>query len=87
MQHSHRGDQPALGRLAPAFSRRAEAYRAQGDLDAAIADLDRAIKLDPRKAENFLGRGSAYLRREIPIAPSAISVRPSVLTRAMSPPF
>src|SRR5437764_272008 len=49
--------------LAPAFRRRAEAHRAQGDIDAAIADFDHAIKIDPKKIDNLLGRGLAYLEK------------------------
>ena len=48
--------------LAPDFGRRAGAYRLQGDANAAaIADLDRAIRAEPKKIDNLLRRGLAYL--------------------------
>ena len=43
--------------------RLADAHRRQGDIDAAIADFDRAIKIDPKKIDNLLGRGLAYLEK------------------------
>src|SRR4029079_15717234 len=41
----------------------ANAHRRRGDIDAAIADFDRAIKIDPKKIDNLLGRGLAYLEK------------------------
>ncbi len=48
---------------APVLTRRAEADRLQRDPDAAIADYDRAIKVSPKKIENLVGRGLAYLEK------------------------
>ena len=42
------------------YENRALTLLEKSDLDGAIADFDRAIKLDPRGADSFNGRGAAF---------------------------
>ena len=45
-----------------AYSGRGSAYVGKGDYDKAIADYTEAMRLDPKLADAYCGRGGAYVK-------------------------
>jgi len=58
---------PRARNLAAAHTNRANAYFRKGDADHALADYNEAIRLDPKLADAYNGRGNVYhdLKRDL----------------------